>query len=151
MRDETFEVGDWVYAGDWCYGQIVDIDFEKGEALVEFDTGSGGGSLWFEFGELTRVSMKGETTFMKNPTYSALFDELTRLCHELDDLYVVKKIRWYMVEVWTKGEDSRELLDIFDDNVLWFDDDYVAPSGVMAKIRDIQDQMAKIADLLNVF
>ena len=87
---------------------------------------------------------------MNKPTYSKLLDELTRLCHELDDLYVVKKIRWYMVEVWTKGEDSRELLDIFDDNVLWFDDDYVAPSGVMAKIRDIQDQMTKIADLLNV-
>ena len=60
MIDDGFEVNDWVYAGDWCYGQIVDINFEKGEALVEFDTGSGGGSLWFEFGELTRASMKGE-------------------------------------------------------------------------------------------
>lgn len=149
MPNDSFEVGDQVYAGDWCYGQIVDIDFEKGEALVEFDTGSGGGSLWFEFRELTRVSMKGESTFMKNPTYSELLDELTRLCHELDDLYVVKKIRWYMIEIWTKGEDGRELLDIFDDNVLWFDDDYVPPSGVMAKIRDIQDQMTKITDLFN--
>lgn len=149
MLDEIFEVGDWVYAGDWCYGQIVDLDFENRKALVEFDTGSGGGSFWFEFGELTRAFMKGESASVKNPTYSELLDELTRLCHELDDLYVVKKIRWYMVEVWTKGEDNRELLDIFDDNVLWFDDDYVAPSGVMAKIRDIQDQMTKIADLFN--
>ena len=150
MLNDSFEIGDQVYAGDWCYGQIIDISFENKEALVEFDTGTGGGSLWVEFGELTRAFMKGESTSVKNPTYSELLDELTRLCHELDDLYVVKKIRWYMVEVWTKGEDSRELLDIFDDNVLWFDDDYVAPSGVMAKIRDIQDQMAKIADLLNV-
>lgn len=149
MLNDSFETGDQVYAGDWCYGQIIDISFENKEALVEFDTGTGGGSLWFEFGELTRASMKGETTFMNKPTYSELLDELTRLCHELDDSYVVKKIRWYMIEIWTKGEDSRELLDIFDDNVLWFDDDYVAPSGVMAKIRDIQDQMAKIADLFN--
>lgn len=149
MIDADFEVDDWVYAGDWLYGQITDIDYDKGEALVEFDTGSGGGSLWFEFGELTRVSMKRESTFIKNPTYSELFDELTRLCHELDDLYVVKKIRWYMIEIWTKGEGSRELLDIFDDNILWFDDDYVPPSGVMAKIRDIQDQMTKITDLFN--
>ena len=149
MLNDSFEIGDQVYTGDWCYGQIIDISFENKEALVEFDTGTGRGSLWFEFGELTRVSMKGETTFMNKPTYSELLDELTRLCHELDDLYVVKKIRWYMVEVWTKGEDSRELLDIFDDNVLWFDDDYVAPSGVMAKIRDIQDQMIKITDLFN--
>ena len=149
MLNDSFEIGDWVYAGDWCYGQIVDIDFEKGEALVEFDTGTGGGSLWFEFGELMRAFMKGESTSVKNPTYSELLDELTRLCHELDDLYVVKKIRWYMVEVWTKGEDSRELLDIFDNNVLWFDDDYVRPSGVMTKIRGIQDQMTKITDLFN--
>ena len=150
MLNGSFEIGDQVYAGDRCYGQIIDISFENKEALVEFDTGTGGGSLWFEFGELTRAFMKGESTSVKNPTYSELLDELTRLCHELDDLYVVKKIRWYMIEIWTKGEDSRELLDIFDDNVLWFDDDYVAPSGVMAKVRDIQDQMAKIADSLNV-
>lgn len=45
MRDEIFEVGDWVYAGDWCYGQIIGLDFENREALVEFDTGSGGGSF----------------------------------------------------------------------------------------------------------
>ena len=149
MIDDGFEVDDWVYAGDWLYGQIADIDYDKGEALVEFDTGSGGGSVWFEFGELTRVSMKRESTFIKNTTYSELFDELTRLCHELDDLYVVKKIRWYMIEIWTKGEGSRELLDILDDDILWFDDDYVPPSGVMAKIRDIQDQMTKITDLFN--
>lgn len=59
MRDETFEVGDWVYAGDWCYGQIIGLDFENREALVEFDTGTGGGSLWFELGELTKRSTKG--------------------------------------------------------------------------------------------
>ena len=149
MIDDSFEVDDWVYAGDWLYGQIAGIDYDKGEALVEFGTGSGGGSAWFEFGELTRVSIKRESTFIKNPAYSELFDELNRLCHELDDLYVVKKIRWYMIEIWTKGEGSRELFDIFDDDILWFDDDYVPPSGVMAKIRDIQDQMAKITDLFN--
>ena len=149
MIDDGFEVDDWVYAGDWLYGQIADIDYDKGEALVEFDTGSGGGSVWFEFGELTRDSMKRESIFIKNPTYSELFDELTRLCHELDDLYVVKKIRWYMIEIWTRGEGGRELFDIFDDDILWFDDDYVPPSGVMAKIRDIQDQMTKITDLFN--
>lgn len=59
MRDEIFEIGDWVYAGDWCYGQIVDLDFENREALAEFDTGSGGGSFWFEFGEMTKRSTKG--------------------------------------------------------------------------------------------
>lgn len=40
------EVGDWVYASDWCYGQVVSIsdDFIG----VEFDTGTGGGTCFFE-------------------------------------------------------------------------------------------------------
>lgn len=41
-----FEIGDYVYASDWCYGQVVDID---GDFIsVEFDTGSGGGTAIFE-------------------------------------------------------------------------------------------------------
>lgn len=40
-----FQIGDWVYASDWCYGQIMDIDGDS--ALVEFETERGGGSFWF--------------------------------------------------------------------------------------------------------
>lgn len=54
MLNGSFEIGDQVYAGDWCYGQIIDISFENREALVEFDTESGGGSLWFEFGGVNK-------------------------------------------------------------------------------------------------
>lgn len=42
----NFNIGDIVYASDWCYGEIVDID---GDFIsVEFDTGSGGGTCLFE-------------------------------------------------------------------------------------------------------
>ena len=34
---EKFNVGDWVYASDWCYGCITEI--EDGFAVVEFGTG----------------------------------------------------------------------------------------------------------------
>ena len=52
-----FNIGDWVYASDWCYGQIVDID---GDFIsVEFDTGSGGGTCMFELHEV-RLAEKGE-------------------------------------------------------------------------------------------
>ena len=45
-----FQVGDWVYASDWCYGQIVDID---GDLIsVEFDTAGGGGTWTFEMHEV---------------------------------------------------------------------------------------------------
>lgn len=47
---EKFKVGDWVYAEDWCYGQIVDI--EDNLAHVEYDTGTGGGCMPFELSEL---------------------------------------------------------------------------------------------------
>ena len=49
-----FQIGDLVYASDWCYGQIVDID---GDFIsVEFDTGSGGGTCSFELEEVMLAS-----------------------------------------------------------------------------------------------
>ena len=45
-----FEIGDWVYAGEWCYGQILELEDDC--AHVEFDTGFGGGCLPFELSEL---------------------------------------------------------------------------------------------------
>jgi hypothetical protein len=45
-----FQIGDYVYASDWCYGQIIDIDDEF--IYVEFDTGSGGGTWGFEADEV---------------------------------------------------------------------------------------------------
>ena len=48
----NFKVGDYVYASDWCYGEIVRIENEYAD--VEFDTGSGGGCLPFGLDELNR-------------------------------------------------------------------------------------------------
>lgn len=45
-----FQIGDWVYASDWCYGQIVAI--EDNLISVEFDTGTGGGTWTFEADEV---------------------------------------------------------------------------------------------------
>ena len=42
----NFKLGDWVYASDWCYGQIVAIDEDL--IMVEFDTGTGGGTCTFD-------------------------------------------------------------------------------------------------------
>lgn len=50
---DEFNIGDWVYGDDWCYGQIMDID-NKG-ALVEYETAGGGGSFWFNFCELEKA------------------------------------------------------------------------------------------------
>lgn len=45
-----FKVGDYVYAGDWCSGTIVEIDGDT--ACVEFETASGGGTIPFDIEEL---------------------------------------------------------------------------------------------------
>jgi hypothetical protein len=49
MKNE-FEIGDYVYAEDWCYGKIVYINEKYAE--VDFDTMRGGGSLTFSLEDL---------------------------------------------------------------------------------------------------
>ena len=50
---EKFNVGDWVYASDWCYGCITEI--EDGFAVVEFDTDFGGGNCSFMLKDLKKA------------------------------------------------------------------------------------------------
>ena len=45
-----FNIGDFVYASDWCYGEIIRI--EGNIADVEFETAGGGGTAAFELSEL---------------------------------------------------------------------------------------------------
>lgn len=47
-----FKVGDYVYTSDGYYGKIVAINNTFDMAQVEFDTGSGGGNLPYDFNEL---------------------------------------------------------------------------------------------------
>ena len=42
----NFQIGDWVYAADWCYGQIIDIDEDS--VWIEFETAGGGGTWAFD-------------------------------------------------------------------------------------------------------
>lgn len=48
--ENKFEIGDYVFAEDWCYGRIVYID--ENYAEVDFDTMRGGGSLTFLLNDL---------------------------------------------------------------------------------------------------
>ena len=50
---EKFNVGDRVYASDWCYGCITEI--EDGFAVVEFDTDCGGGNCSFMLEDLKKA------------------------------------------------------------------------------------------------
>jgi hypothetical protein len=48
--EKEFEIGDYVFAEDWCYGRIVYI--HGGYAEVDFETTGGGGCLSFSFEDL---------------------------------------------------------------------------------------------------
>ena len=60
---KKFEIGDWVYASNWCYGQIVDIGDDY--ANVEFSSERGGGCLPFDFDELTPAPNPAELNPMR--------------------------------------------------------------------------------------
>ena len=49
-----FKIGDMVFAEGWCYGEIIDIC--DNEAMVEFDTGFGGGTWTFDLSELVSAN-----------------------------------------------------------------------------------------------
>ena len=55
----NFEVGDRVYAGDWCEGIIVDIRDDVAD--VEFETAGGGGCLPFGLNELEYIPKRVAT------------------------------------------------------------------------------------------
>ena len=53
MQNE-FEIGDKVYASDWYYGTIIDIDRDL--AAVEFETERGVGTYVFTLDQLRRAN-----------------------------------------------------------------------------------------------
>lgn len=53
---KNFEIGDYVYAEDWCYGKIVYLTEQYAE--VDFNSTSGGGSLTFALEDLKHAEQK---------------------------------------------------------------------------------------------
>ena len=66
---ERFNVGDWVYASDWCYGVITDIkdDF----AVVEFDTDFGGGNCSFMLKDLKKAETPDKSRIAFEEAYES--------------------------------------------------------------------------------
>lgn len=57
-----FNVGDDVCT-DFCIGVVMDI--EEDSVLIEFDTGSGGGSFWCDNSEVAPYKPKRQTNYEK--------------------------------------------------------------------------------------
>ena len=63
-----FCIGDWVYASDWCFGQIVRINKDN-TADVEFETC--GGTACFGFGDLVLANSDQEKS-LRTPYNSSI-------------------------------------------------------------------------------
>ena len=74
---EKFNVGDWVYASDWCYGCITEI--EDGFAVVEFDTGYIGGNCKFMLEDLKKAETPDEDRIIFEEAYESELYQTTTL------------------------------------------------------------------------
>ena len=74
---EKFNVGDWVYASDWCYGFITKI--EDGFAVVEYDTLSGGGNCSFMIEDLKKAEAPDENRIVFEEAYESELYSTTTL------------------------------------------------------------------------
>ena len=83
---KKFNVGDWVYASDWCYGFITKI--EDGFAVVEYETDRGGGNCSFMFEELKKVEAPKRNALETLPQYHFGLDGF---CSVLFDVFTVEE------------------------------------------------------------
>ena len=76
-----FNIGDWVYGGDWCYGQIVDIEVDSESADVEYTTERGGGCMVFHISDLQHAEPPKEycSDLEKNEILRDIMDTFERL------------------------------------------------------------------------
>lgn len=66
----NFKVGDWVYASDWCYGQIFKINDDI--AVVEYETDHGGGNCSFLLSSLKKAEPPKKKSLIVKPEYAVV-------------------------------------------------------------------------------
>ena len=81
---EKFDIGDWVYGSDWCYGVITDI--EDGFAVVEYETDRGGGNCSFMFEDLKKAEPPKRNALAALPQYHFDRDDF---CNVMFDVFTM--------------------------------------------------------------
>ena len=83
---EKFNIGDWVYGSDWCYGIITDI--EDDFAVVEYETDRGGGNCSFMFEDLVKAEAPKSKALETLPQYHFTRDDF---CSVLFDVFTMEE------------------------------------------------------------
>ena len=82
---EKFNVGDWVYGSDWCYGIITDIitDIRGDFAVVEYETDRGGGNCSFVLEDLKKAEPPKSKALETLPQYHFTRDDFVRVMFDV--------------------------------------------------------------------
>lgn len=82
---------------------------------------------------------------------SELYHELKELTDKLEPWYVIDKIKWYSVYVWTKDNPDNEeypfgenSFDIWADEIVFYTEDHVIPDEAIPIIQEIQEKLKEI-------
>ena len=78
---EKFNAGDCVYASDWCYGIITDI--EDDFAVIEYETCSGGGRCSFMFKDLKKAEPPKRNALETLPQYHFTLDDFSNVMFDV--------------------------------------------------------------------
>lgn len=83
---DKFNIGDWVYSSDWCYGIITDI--EDDFAVVEYETCSGEGRCSFMFEDLKKAEPPKRNALETLPQYHFDRDDF---CNVMFDVFTTEE------------------------------------------------------------
>lgn len=78
---DKFNIGDWVYGSDWCYGVITEI--EDYFAVVEYETDCGGGNCSFMFEDLKKAEPPKRNALATLPQYHFDRDDFCKVMFEV--------------------------------------------------------------------
>ena len=85
---------------------------------------------------------------MDDTKYFKLYKELEQASMQLKPYYDIDKIKPYAVYVWTKDKDSRNVFDIFEDEIHFYEQHQIA-SEAMEIITQIQEKLKEMTQLLD--
>ncbi|WP_373845540.1 hypothetical protein [Clostridium sp.] len=80
--------------------------------------------------------------------FDFLYDELVKISREILPYYDIDKIKPYAVYVWSKGENSENVFDIFAGRTILYAKNHVIKEEAKPIIRKIQLKLKEIAKCL---
>lgn len=111
----SFKCGDKVYISDWGEGVITDVFPELKEAVVEFETFSGGGNFSFGFDELRHIPKRIATMEVFKSVHNTLHVVIQN-CSEHVNVFLS------LFDVWNShGNYKYDEVESWERAKIWFE------------------------------